>query len=151
MRLAQLLEELPRMEEATSPDEQIRAALRPVIERAAVLAEVPQPEPYAEDPASCPNCGAPHLAERSPYCSPLCRDTAAMVRQLRNWIANGDLSDTERQAGMGQALWSLQGGGYPRRQSMVTAKVISKVIERDGGICSICGAPATEIDHTGSG
>jgi hypothetical protein len=28
---------------------------------------------------------------------------------------------------------------------------VAKIIAREGGLCAECGAPATEIDHTGSG
>ncbi len=76
---------------------------------------------------------------------------AAFVRQFRSHVADGSIFEIERQFGSGQALVFLLGGGYPRRQNMVPARVIAKVIERDGGVCQACGAPATEIDHTGSG
>jgi hypothetical protein len=76
---------------------------------------------------------------------------AAFVRQFRASLADGSLLDPQRQVGMGQALWHLQGGGFPLRQRLVPPKVLAKVIERHGGLCAVCGAPAIEIDHTGSG
>jgi hypothetical protein len=64
---------------------------------------------------------------------------------------DGSAFDPARQVGLGQALWHLQGGGYPLRQRLVPPKVLAKVIERDGGRCAECGEPATEVDHVGSG
>jgi hypothetical protein len=81
----------------------------------------------------------------------MCRETAGFVRQFRASVESGQIFDPERQAALGQSLWNLQGGGFPRRQMMVPKRVIAKVIERDGGKCSVCGGPATEIEHTGSG
>ncbi|AIE87962.1 HNH endonuclease [Fimbriimonas ginsengisoli] len=148
--LARLLPDLPTPAEAVlDPEEGVRAALRGLVERS-----LTGPFDFAvvlEDPQTCPNCGGAVSAPKSPYCSEVCRDTAAFVRQFRSSLLNGAIFERERQIGLGQALWKIQGGGYPLRQRLVTPKVLAKVIERDGGKCSVCGAPATEIDHVGSG
>lgn len=132
------------------PDIAIRAVLRPVVDRVCSLLGQ-KAEAVVPDPSTCPNCDAVVSSTRSPYCSDFCREQAAFVRQFRKSVAEESIFDVERQMGMGQALWNLQGGGFPRRQTMVPVKVLAKVIERDGGVCQVCGAPATEIDHTGSG
>ena len=144
--LEQLIAELPRFEESSEPEAKIRSVLRLLLERPGTEVE---PLPY--DPHTCPNCGAEATSERSPYCNEHCRAEAAFVRQVRKAIAEGTIFDSERQKGIGQALWSLQGGGFPLRQTMVPKRVIEQVVAREGGVCSICGAPATQIDHTGSG
>jgi hypothetical protein len=143
-----LTAELPYFEAGGDPDEQIRSVLRPLIDRAL---RSPPIDPIEPDPATCPNCGKLAVSERSPYCSTFCREQSAYVRRFRNSIATELIYDSERQAALGTALWSLQGGGFPRRQLMVPDKVVAKVIAREGGVCAVCGAPATEIDHVGSG
>lgn len=148
---AELLEGLPRVGASEDPDIQLRAVLRPIVERAVDEWLGKAVETIPADPGTCPNCGQPAPSLKTPYDCDLCKDQAAFIRQFRKAINDGLILDPERQMGMGQALWSMQGGGYPRRQTMVPAKVLAKVIERDGGVCQVCGAPATEIDHTGSG
>lgn len=101
--------------------------------------------------STCPNCGVPFVDGRTPYCSERCKEIAAFVRQFRAAVAEGSIFNPEKQAMMGQKLWAVTVGGYPMRQTLVPPKVVAKVIERDGGKCQICGAPATELDHTGSG
>ena len=144
-----LLKALPKVGASDDTDEQIRAVLSPLIER--VTRGSPQSKPVPEDPATCPNCVVAVTSSKTPYCSAHCRNMAAFIRQFRSSVADGSIFEAERQMGMGQALWAVQGGGYPRRQQLIPAKVLAKVIEREGGKCAVCGAPATEIDHTGSG
>jgi len=146
---ARLLDALPMVGGSDDADEQIRAVLSPMVAR--IVKGPPALQAVPEDPSTCPNCGVRVSSSRTPYCSSHCRDMAAFIRQFRTSVSDGSIFEAERQIGMGQALWALQGGGFPRRQSLVPAKVLAKVIERDGGKCAVCGAPATEIDHTGSG
>jgi hypothetical protein len=146
--LLRLSVELPRFSETDDPDERIRSVLRPLVERAL---QADSSVPIAADPATCPNCGKPTGLERSPYCSAFCREQSAYVRRFRGSIQNGLIFDPDRQAALGTALWSLQGGGFPRRQLMIPEKVVAKVIARDGGVCAVCGTPANGVDHTGSG
>ncbi|HTQ09685.1 MAG TPA: hypothetical protein VMI31_06400 [Fimbriimonadaceae bacterium] len=152
--LTRLLERIPPYGASADPDEQTRSALRPLVERAVALDSNLALLPPGESAGSgnaCPNCGQPVGSLRSPYCSEKCKETAAFVRQFRNSLANESIFEPERMADFGQKWWHLQGGGYPRRQLMVPAKTIAKVIARANGACEICGAPATEIDHAGSG
>ena len=144
--LERALAELPNFCDAVDPELRIRGVVRLLLESPDVpVATLPY------DPATCPNCGKPGASDRSPYCGERCRAEAAFVRQTRSAISRGEILDPERQRGIGQALWNLQGGGFPLRQSMVPPRVIAKVIEREGSKCAVCGEPATEVDHTGSG
>jgi hypothetical protein len=148
--LTKLSIDLPVMDEAATSEMKIRAVLREIVERALPLAGVAV-QAVQSDPSRCPNCDAPVDSFRTPYCGEHCRAMSAFVRQMRNSLQNESIFDPERQVGMGQALWNLQGGGFPHRQTLIPTKAIAKVIERDGGKCQVCGAPATEVDHTGSG
>jgi 5-methylcytosine-specific restriction endonuclease McrA/endogenous inhibitor of DNA gyrase (YacG/DUF329 family) len=145
--LARLASNLPPPDEAGTAEDierQSRATLAIII--AAALAA----EPAAiipEDPGACPNCGADAASLSSPYCSPRCRDIAAFVRQLRHALEDDTIQDEEKQATLGQVLWSLLGGGYPRRQRLVLERARLQLFKRDGGKCQECGAPATTFDH----
>lgn len=103
------------------------------------------------DPANCPNCDRVASSTKSPYCSSECREISAFVRQFRQAIATDAILDPEKQAALGQKLWYVLGGGYPRRGVLVPERVRLKVIEREGNKCQQCGAKATTIDHSGSG
>ena len=148
--IKRLAEDLPRLETSTVSEDKIRSVLREIVDRARPKLGV-EVEAIPEDPKLCPNCDCPVESTRTPYCSEHCKGMAAFVRQFRNSLDNGSVFDPERQVGMGQALWRLQGGGFPHRQTLIPPKTIAKVIERDAGVCQVCGAPATEVDHTGSG
>lgn len=97
---------------------------------------------------SCPNCGRAATSARSPYCSDFCREESAFVRQFRSALASDAIADPERQAALGQKLWHLVGGGYPRRIALITPKAMAKVLQRG---CELCGAPAVTVDNIGSG
>ena len=103
------------------------------------------------DPANCPNCDRLVREGKSPYCSGECREISAFVRQFRHAIVTNVIVDPEKQAALGQKLWYVLGGGYPRRDVLVPERVRLKVIEREGRKCQQCGAKATTIDHSGSG
>ena len=100
---------------------------------------------------TCPNCGSPETGERSPYCTDACRAESAFVRQLRSVLANGSVFDEVRQIAFGEKLWHLLGGGYPRRQKLAFERTLATVFKRENGKCQMCGAPATTVDHLGSG
>ena len=144
-----VIETLPQSSASNDADTEMRAVLRNLLVR--VAAAPREAAPVAADPRTCPNCGASCESLKAPYCSTMCKGTAAFVRQVRKAIRVQTILEPERQVGIGEALWSLQGGGFPRRQRLVPKRVLAKVIERDGGVCSVCGGPATEVDHEGSG
>jgi hypothetical protein len=133
-----------------TPEEDARSVLRllfqPIADR--MLTPLPQIE---SDANLCPNCGAAVASTRSPYCGGVCRDTAAFVRQIRTSLAEGTLVDEERQAAFGQLFWYQLGGGRPYRQQLVDDKGLKRVFKNYDGRCADCGAPATTIDHIGTG
>ena len=127
-------------------EEQTRAVLALLFSR-----PVSASSPVEVDPRACPNCGLAVGSLRSPYCSDSCREMSAFVRQFRSAVLDGKIQDPEKQGALGQKLWFVLGGGYPRRDVLVPARVRLKVIEREGGKCEQCGAKSTTIDHSGSG
>ncbi len=141
-----LSESLPVIGSGSDLDDQTRSVLRLIFDREPLS----RLQALAEDPWNCPNCGAPCQSERSPYCGPVCREMAALVRRFRAAIADESILEKERQIMIGQALWSFLGGGFPRRQQLVPEKTLAKIIAKAGGKCEVCGAPATEIDHIGT-
>lgn len=140
IRISALIEQLPNGDDA-------RAVLRIVLEATFVAPDV---EPVPPNPNLCPNCDMPVDSIRSPYCGDLCRDQAALVRQIRAGL-DGALSDEERQIAVGQSLWHHLGGGYPLRTGLMTEKAIQAVIRRDKEACQECGQPATTVDHLRTG
>ncbi len=146
--LVKLLDTLPEIGAGETAEEELRATLRyiviPSLEQGDAQVQI------AEDYGRCPNCSEPNSSTRSPYCSEHCRLMSAFIRQFRASLKEGSLYQAERQVGMGQALWNLQGGGFPRRQQMVTEKERLKVIAKAEGLCWKCGSPATGVDHFGS-
>jgi hypothetical protein len=107
--------------------------------------------PIPEDPLTCPNCDKPEVSIRSPYCSEECKEESAFVRQFRMGVREQSILDLEKQAALGQKLWHVLNGGYPRRVELVPPKAMVKILEREGQKCQECGALATTIDHSGSG
>lgn len=145
--IQQLRENLPKDSVDLGIDDRTRAILN------LLLDSIPSKFPPAvvANPLVCPNCDGLVSSLRSPYCGDWCRETAAFVRQFRAGLEEGTVFDSERQAALGQKLWYVLGGGYPRRETLVPDRVIKKVIEREGNKCQECGALATTIDHSGSG
>lgn len=147
LALERLCEELPPASEASSREDmehRCRAALAVVTSAALSVSDQGR---VSSDPTLCPNCDACCTSERSPYCGGACRDEAAFVRQVRSGLIDGSVLDQVRQVAMGQVFWSLLGGGYPLRQSLVLERSRAVVYKRSGGLCENCGAPATEVDH----
>jgi len=103
------------------------------------------------DPRSCPNCGKPTPSTKTPYCGEVCREMAGFVRQFRTGLIQGWMFDADRQVAMGQVLWHALGGGRPLRQEIAPVKAREKALKRERGLCEACGAPATTVDHVGSG
>lgn len=147
---APLLRDLPAVSWLDSPGADIVLRTRAVLglldfEAGKFATETPS------NPYECPNCGSEVTSQRTPYCSDHCRETSAFVRQFRNAVETDVILNPDRQEALGQKLWYVLGGGYPRREALVPAKVILKVLEREGNRCEQCGAKATTIDHSGSG
>lgn len=147
-RFVELLASLPKIGESEDAEVELRAVLCPIVRR--VVEGVPENPQVDSNPELCPNCDAPTMSPKSPYCSAHCREMAAFIRQFRTSFADGVIFQPDRQVGMGQALWSVQGGGFPRRQQMVKPREIQRVLEKAEGLCWKCGQPATGVDHFGS-
>ena len=146
--LSKILPAQTLLDESTDVEVQTRAVLKLLVGRCGVAARF---EPVPIDHLNCPNCGIAVESLRSPYCSDQCREQSAFVRQFRSAVLDGRIQDPDRQGALGQKLLFVLGGGYPRRDVLVPARVRLKVIEREGGRCEQCGAKATTIDHSGSG
>ena len=129
-------------------EEQTRAVLTLLMDR---TQSVKTPNPIHVSPKNCPNCGIFVETMRSPYCGDDSREMSAFIRQCRSAVEDDKTSDIERQVALGQKLWYVLGGGYPRRDVLIPIKVRIKVLEREGSRCQQCGAKATTIDHSGSG
>jgi hypothetical protein len=76
---------------------------------------------------------------------------ASFVRQFRGALADGSLFEPERQEAVGQVFWYLAGGGRPLRQKLVLERTRNDIFKKANGLCALCGAPATCIDHILSG
>ena len=144
MRAEFLLDHLPPLAAWAegNGDEPTRAVLHWFLE----LSEV-EVAPIMAPAALCPNCGIRPGAARS---GDACREESALVRQFRGALEGGAIESVERQVALGEKLWRVLGGGYPRRAERVPPRVLRQVIERQGGLCA-CGAPADRVDHCGSG
>lgn len=114
-----------------------------------LLAELGGAELRAEvfSPGQCPNCGCFCESKRSPYCGEACKEESAFVRQLRRFIDQGDLGDTDRIASLHQEFWHLLGGGFPKRIDLVPPRVVAQVLAKASGRCTGCGGEATMVDH----
>ena len=138
------LDQLPPLGGGATLEEEARAVLRPLVERALAM---PHAETVLGSPETCPNCGQACGSLRTPYCSIECKEISGFVRRFRIALTSGAILDPAKQTFFGEVLWKLEVGGYPLRQPLVPPKVVAKVIERDGGVCSVCGSPASEVDH----
>lgn len=131
---------------ALAIDEQARRVLRFL-----VTEFVPDLDELPNLRAACPNCGSTLTSTRTPYCSAYCREVSAFVRQFRSGLQDGTILGEDRQVALGQKFWHLAGGGYPLRISLISEKDKLKIIAKKGGLCELCGSPATALDNVGSG
>lgn len=100
------------------------------------------------DPGLCVNCDAA-LADDNQglYCTPLCRDKAKFVRYARGCLRDGRADrDPDVTYALRIRMAIILGGGYPAERSLPPA-VRRAVVERDQGLCRLCGAPGEQIDH----
>jgi hypothetical protein len=97
--------------------------------------------------STCPNCDAPTDERKKIFCGELCRQEAELIRYVRRSVLDGRLDDDDVvRDGIGSRVLMVRAGGYPAARK-VPASLRAAIIERDGGICQICGAPGNEIDH----
>ncbi len=152
-KVFRLSEALPPVEVLGSDatvEEQARAILHFVVDPI-LSGSFDAAQPLPVNPSQCPNCDEPSSSTRTPYCGPTCRNVASFVRQFRGALADGSLMEYERQEAIGQVFWYLTGGGRPLRQKLVLERTRNDVFKKAGGLCAVCGAPATCIDHLLSG
>lgn len=112
---------------------------------------VTQPEVIPVDPTTCPNCDTRVPSTRTPYCGECCKETSALIRQLRSGFLTGSLLLPDKQVPLGQKLWRNLGGGLPARVALVEGRTLARIIEKKGSRCELCGAPATLVDNIGGG
>jgi 5-methylcytosine-specific restriction endonuclease McrA len=100
---------------------------------------------------SCVNCDQLFVVSGPArlYCSPRCHQDAKLVRYVRACIKDGRMNDPlVREAIRTRFAFAYSEKGYydeKARQISPTKK--QQVIERDKGLCRLCGAVGTEIDH----
>ena len=124
----------------------LRHVLRPITTGAEDALDLP-----AADAKTCPNCGVRTGSTRTPYCSAECREIAGFVRQIRAGLADGSILDPDKQIAFGQVLWTILGGGRPLRRHLIPEKVQFQILQKAGGKCALCGAPAVVVDHIRTG
>lgn len=150
LRLAEALPEVKILGADARVEDQARAVLHFVVDP--IVSAAFDPLALVEPDASlCPNCDKPSSSTKTPYCGTTCRNVAGFVRQFRGALADGSLMEPERQEAIGQVFWYLAGGGRPLRQELVLERTRTAIFKKGNGLCAVCGAPATCIDHILSG
>ena len=97
----------------------------------------------------CANCARQIIARSSlkVYCSDLCSQVASFIRYFRGANADGRLWLPDVREALGIKLAHIAAGGYSESDRRLSDEQRAAVIERDGGICQVCGEPASDIDH----
>ncbi len=99
----------------------------------------------------CQNCGEELTKELNMqgklFCGEKCKQTAALVRYGRSARSDGRLHDPDVRTAINIKLNMVMHGGYPESERRLTPKQREDIFTRDGGLCRVCGAPATSIDH----
>jgi 5-methylcytosine-specific restriction endonuclease McrA len=100
---------------------------------------------------SCVNCDKVFVVfgPSRLYCSPRCHQDAKLVRYVRACIKSGRTNDPlVREAIRTRFAFAYsEKGYYDEKARRISAIRIQQVIERDGGLCRLCGAIGTEVDH----
>ncbi len=100
---------------------------------------------------TCASCSTTWLAEGRPkaYCSPACESTAKAIRYARkktDEYRGRDLPDDVHYAIRIKIAHAVS-GGYDKAARKLTPEVQQAVIDRDRGLCVLCGQLWAEIDH----
>lgn len=100
---------------------------------------------------SCVNCDQVFIVSGAAklYCSQRCHQDAKLVRYVRACIKDGRISDplVNQAIGTRFAFAYSEKGYYDEKARYVSPERKQQVIKRDGGLCRLCGAVGTEIDH----
>lgn len=97
----------------------------------------------------CAECGGNVTSPSSViYCSERCGQIAATARFIRKAVCDGrGETDEALVIGLGTRLISHFKGGYPARARALGRTQREAVFVRDGRNCTLCGAPADQVDH----
>ena len=97
----------------------------------------------------CANCDVPlDMENQALFCTEHCLDVASFVRRARRLAIDPDRrDDPEVKETMRIRMAHLLGGGYSARERHLSPAERGFIIERDGGKCTKCGKPGSEIDH----
>jgi hypothetical protein len=88
------------------------------------------------------------MANQTLFCSEFCQQIAEFVRYARGVVRDPERADDpEVKEAIRIKMALLIGGGYPEKARRLNEEQRSAIMERDGGKCKQCGAPANEIDH----
>jgi 5-methylcytosine-specific restriction endonuclease McrA len=100
---------------------------------------------------SCVNCDQVIVVSKHAalYCSQRCHQDAKLVRYVRACIKEGRMNDPlVREAIRTRFAFAYsEKGYYDEKASQVSAAKRRQVIEREHGLCRLCGAVGSEIDH----
>ena len=97
----------------------------------------------------CANCDAKlEMENQTLFCGEFCRQVADFVRYSRGVTRDpARAKDPEVIEAIRVRMAIIIGGGYPTGKRHLSPEQRTAIIERDGGKCQECGAPAREIDH----
>src|SRR5438270_12357859 len=99
---------------------------------------------------ACINCDGPIADPKPPYlfCSEWCRQIADYVRYHRRILKDGRVNDPEVMEALRIKRAFVVSGGYDAKGRELKPEVRALIIQRDKGLCYVCGQPGNEIDHT---
>jgi hypothetical protein len=119
-------------------------------EKQKVRTKVPTASGDPAESLACLNCASalpPPPIKSMLYCQTSCSDAAEFVRYVRRCRSDGRVDRPDILEAIGVQLVMAYSGGYPRSERRLTGGQRSAILDRDGKMCRLCGAPATEIDH----
>ena len=100
---------------------------------------------------SCVNCDQTFVVSKHAtlYCSQRCRQDAKLIRYVRACLKDGRTNDPLVLEAINTrfAFARSEKGYYDEKARRVSPIKKKQVKERDGGLCRLCGAIGTEIDH----
>jgi 5-methylcytosine-specific restriction endonuclease McrA len=100
---------------------------------------------------SCVNCDQVFVVSGAArlYCSPRCHQDAKLVRYVRACIKDGRMNDPlVREAIRTRFAFAYsEKGFYDEKARRIPPDKRQQVIELDKGLCRLCGAVGSEIDH----
>jgi len=81
------------------------------------------------------------------YCDDRCRQVLKLVHYGRRAFRDGRIEDPLVMEAIQMRIAHILGGGYHQTARRLSPATRQAVLSRDGGLCQICGQPATDIDH----